>query len=138
VPPNILHSGQRVRKQKKRLGNTDLEVEKNCDVTKEPTLWSISPTCLCGVFTPADPKRIQIQSSCQYLFALLGSACVKALRNMLMRLTLDLFQTCLVMGFSQINGPRFLLLQGLPEHPTLSNPKIARQAKLCRGRDLRG
>ncbi len=44
-------------------------------------------TCLREAFTTADPKRVKIQSSCQYLFALLGSDCVKALIKMLMNLT---------------------------------------------------
>ncbi len=34
-----------------------------------------------------DPKSVKIQSSCQYLFALLGYASVKASRYMLMKLT---------------------------------------------------
>jgi len=37
----------------------------------------LSSTCLRTAFTGADPKIIKLQSSCQYLFALLGSACIK-------------------------------------------------------------
>jgi len=40
--------------------------------------WSISTTCLCKAFTCADPKSTKRQSSHQCLFALLGSACLKA------------------------------------------------------------
>jgi hypothetical protein len=52
-------------------------------------LGSISPTCVCAAFTGADPKNVKIQSSCQYLFALLRSACVKSASKMLMKLTPD-------------------------------------------------
>jgi hypothetical protein len=37
-------------------------------------------------FTSKDPKSVKIQSIYQYLFALLGSAHVKAARKMLMKL----------------------------------------------------
>ncbi len=47
----------------------------------------LSPTCLCTAITSADTKSVKIQSCCQYLFALLGSAHVKALRKMLMKLS---------------------------------------------------
>jgi len=50
-------------------------------------LGSISTTCLHSAYTCADPKSVKIQSSCQYLFALLGSACVKAAHKMLIKLT---------------------------------------------------
>jgi len=50
-------------------------------------LGSISPTCLCTAFTHKDPKSIKRQSSHQYLFTLLVSAQVKALRKTLMKLT---------------------------------------------------
>jgi len=43
---------------------------------------------LCTAFMSADPKSVKIQSSCQYLFALLGSTCLKALSKILMKLTL--------------------------------------------------
>jgi len=46
----------------------------------------ISSTCLFAVLTRADPKSENIYSSCQYLFALLGSACAEALRKILMKL----------------------------------------------------
>ncbi len=42
-------------------------------------MGSISQTCLRAAFTRADPQTVKIQSHCQYLFALLGSAFVKAL-----------------------------------------------------------
>jgi len=42
---------------------------------------------ILAVFTPADPKIVKIQLSHQYLFTLLGSAGVKALRRTLMKLT---------------------------------------------------
>jgi len=38
-------------------------------------------------FTHTDSKSIKFQLSCQYLFMLLGSAFVKALQKMLMKLT---------------------------------------------------
>jgi hypothetical protein len=38
-------------------------------------------------FTRADPKSIKIQLGHQYIFALLGSVCGKALCKMLMKLT---------------------------------------------------
>ncbi len=41
----------------------------------------ISPTCLCPAFIPADSSSVKIRSSCQYLFALLGSANIKAARK---------------------------------------------------------
>ncbi len=48
---------------------------------------SISPTCLQTAFTCTDPKSVKIQSSCKYLFALWGSARIKAACKMLMKLT---------------------------------------------------
>ncbi len=50
-------------------------------------LDSISPTYLRTAFTPVSPKSVRIQSSCQYLFTLLGSTATKAARRMLMKLT---------------------------------------------------
>jgi hypothetical protein len=47
---------------------------------------TISPTCLCQAFMRKNPKSVKIQSSSQYLFALLGSAYVKAARKTLMKL----------------------------------------------------
>ena len=38
-------------------------------------------------FTNVAPKRVRIQSSCQYLFMLLGSTVAKAARRTLMKLT---------------------------------------------------
>jgi hypothetical protein len=52
---------------------------------------------LCAAFTRKDPKIVKIQSSYQYLFALLGSASVKALHKMLMKLTPD-GRMCYVSG----------------------------------------
>jgi len=40
-------------------------------------------------FTRADPKSVRTQSSRQYLFPFLGSACIKAVLKTLMKLTLD-------------------------------------------------
>ncbi len=48
---------------------------------------SVSPTYLPTAFMPVDPKSIRIQSSCQYLFTLLGSSVAKAARRTLMKLT---------------------------------------------------
>ncbi len=50
-------------------------------------LGSVSPTCLSTAFTPVAPKSVKNQSSCQYLFMLLGSTGAKAARRMLMKLT---------------------------------------------------
>jgi len=50
-------------------------------------LGSISPTCLRASFAHSHTKSVKIQSSCQYLFALLGSACVKAVYKFLVKLT---------------------------------------------------
>jgi len=49
---------------------------------------SISPPCLCTAFKHKDPKSVKIQSSCQYIFVLLGSTGIKALCKMLMKLIL--------------------------------------------------
>ncbi len=48
---------------------------------------SISPTYLRAAFTPVTSKSGRIQSSCQYLFTLLGSTGAKAAHRMLMKLT---------------------------------------------------
>jgi len=48
---------------------------------------TVSPTYLRTAFLPVAPKRVRIQSSCQYLFTLLGSTGAKAARRMLMKLT---------------------------------------------------
>jgi len=50
-------------------------------------LGTISPTYLRTAFTPVAPKSVRIQSSCQYLFMLLGSTGAKAAHRMLMKLT---------------------------------------------------
>ncbi len=50
-------------------------------------LGSISPTCLRAASTRTDPQIVQIQPSCQYLFAHLGSARVKTAHKMLVKLT---------------------------------------------------
>jgi hypothetical protein len=50
-------------------------------------LGSISPVCLCAASLCADPKSVKTQTSCKYLFALMGSAHIKAARKMLMKLT---------------------------------------------------
>jgi len=47
---------------------------------------SISPTCFRTALTDPDPKSIKIQSSCQCLFALLGSALLKVTCKILMKL----------------------------------------------------
>jgi len=56
---------------------------------------SISPTCLRTTFTFADTKSAKIQSSHQCLFALLGSARVKAPRKTLVKSTLGCSSTSL-------------------------------------------
>ncbi len=48
---------------------------------------------------PADPERVKNQLRWQYIFTLLGSACSKAVRRMLMKLTLDLATKKLVPAF---------------------------------------
>jgi hypothetical protein len=48
---------------------------------------SISPTSLRPAFTQEDPRSVKIQSSGQYLFALLGYVHVKVLNKMLMKST---------------------------------------------------
>jgi len=50
-------------------------------------LGSISPTYLRTAFTPVAPKSVRIQSSCQYLFTLLGSTGAKAACRTSMKLT---------------------------------------------------
>ncbi len=44
---------------------------------------------LCIDFTRQDPQSVNIQSSCQYLFTLLGSEGIKDAHKMLMKLTPD-------------------------------------------------
>jgi len=55
-------------------------------------LWLISPTYLRAAFTPVAPKSIRIQSSCQYLFTLLGFTGAKAANRTLMKLTIDYYR----------------------------------------------
>ncbi len=50
-------------------------------------LGSISSTNLHTAFTPVAPQSIRTQSSCQYLFTLLGSSSVKAVHRTLMKLS---------------------------------------------------
>jgi hypothetical protein len=52
---------------------------------------SISPTCLRQAFACADSKSLKIHSSCQYLFVLWGSTCVKAAPKILMKLSPNVF-----------------------------------------------
>ncbi len=47
---------------------------------------SVSPTYLRTAFMPVTPKSVIIQSSCQYLFTLLGSTGAKAACRTLMKL----------------------------------------------------
>jgi hypothetical protein len=54
-----------------------------------PYQGSISTTCLCATFTCADHKSSKRQSSYQCHFALLGSASIKAVWKMLVKLTSD-------------------------------------------------
>jgi len=56
---------------------------------------SISQTFLRAAFTHAYPKSVKIQSSYQYLFALLESASIKTALRKLMKLTTDHITTCL-------------------------------------------
>jgi hypothetical protein len=48
---------------------------------------SISSTYLRTTFTPLAPESVRIQSSCQYIFTLLGSTGAKAVHRTLMKLT---------------------------------------------------
>ncbi len=50
-------------------------------------LGSISSTYLRTGFMPVAPKSVRIQSSCQYLFTLLGSTSIKAVPRTLMKLS---------------------------------------------------
>jgi len=61
------------------------------------------------------PKNVKIQSSRQYLFALLGYASVKALHKMLMKLT-----------------PGALHALALPSHPADRHPRSHAPALLLR------
>jgi len=44
-------------------------------------LGSISSTYLCAVFMTVAPQSVRTQSSCQYLFTLLGSTCIKVVHK---------------------------------------------------------
>ncbi len=55
------------------------------------SLGQISQIRLQAAFTPKDPKSVNIKSSHQCLFALLGSALVKAAIKMLVKLTPAVF-----------------------------------------------
>jgi len=61
---------------------------------------------LQAAFTQADLKSIKIQSSCQCLFALLGSAPVKAFRRMLVKLTPDVNFTKVLSAAFTLVGPK--------------------------------
>jgi len=50
-------------------------------------LGCISPTYLRAAFTPIAPKSVRVQSSCQYLFTLLGSTGAKGAHKILVKLT---------------------------------------------------
>jgi len=52
-----------------------------------PLQGSISSTYLHTAFTPIAPQSLRTQSNCQYLFMLLGSVHIKAVRRMLMKLS---------------------------------------------------
>jgi len=74
-------------------------------------LGSISPTYLRAAFTQVAPKSIRIQSSCQYLFTLLGSTGAKAAHRMLMKLTpgpqeVPIFLTAFANGSAVNCGPQ--------------------------------
>jgi len=65
----------------------------------EPLRLSIKMTPLPGLdfinvlptaFTPVVPQSVRTQSSCQYLFTLLGPTSVKAVRRTLTKLTPDI------------------------------------------------
>jgi len=60
------------------------ETVRYCKPTR--LLGSISSTYLQAAFTPVAPQSVGTQSSRQYLFMLLGSMRVKAVRIMLMKL----------------------------------------------------
>jgi hypothetical protein len=57
-------------------------------VVYQPGVNFTNKTYLCAAFTPVAPQSVRTQSSCQYLFTLLGSTSVKAVRRMLMKLSL--------------------------------------------------
>jgi len=50
-------------------------------------MYALLTTYLRTAFTPVAPKSVRIQSSCQYLFTLLGSIGAKAARKTLMKLS---------------------------------------------------
>ncbi len=67
------------------IRNIEIRTNSNAFVRDQ---GSITPTYLHTNFTPLAPKSIRIQSSCLYLFMLLGSTGAKAARRMLMKLTI--------------------------------------------------
>ncbi len=62
-------------------------------------------TVLQAAFMHADPESIKIQSSCQYLFTLLGSVSVKAVLRKLMKLTPDQRVLDLIILFCEFLKP---------------------------------
>jgi len=98
------------RSDKVRINNKELSIN---DVTNLKTFWTLNPqsilrtfivkfltpyraisfqgsistTNLRTAFMPEAPKGIRIQSSCQYLFTLLGSTGAKAVHRTLMKCT---------------------------------------------------
>jgi len=63
----------------------------------------MSPTNLHIAFTLVAPKSIRIQSSCQYLFMLLGSTGTKAARRALMKLTPDVWVSYIIRDLDNHN-----------------------------------
>jgi len=51
----------------------------------------ISTTYFCKAFMGVAPKSVRIQSSCKYLFKLLGSTPAKSARKMMMKFTRKCF-----------------------------------------------
>jgi len=73
---------------------------------------SISSTYLHEAFTPVAPQSVRTQSSCQYLFTLLGSMLVKAVSTTLVKLSPQgsISSTC-VRGFFCANRVRSFVAQ---------------------------
>jgi len=76
----------------KRLKNTALECRELFEwlTICETRLGVNFINILHTAFTHGGPKSVRTLSSCQYLFTLLGSASVKAVRRTLMKLSPDL------------------------------------------------
>jgi len=70
----------------------------NNDCLLHLLLVSISSTYLRAAFMPVAPQSVRTQSSCQYLFTLLGSTRVKDVRRTLMKLSpvVDVRWSCCV------------------------------------------